>query len=186
MDIQHSRYSVTAASILGEFKRCGITHVVTVPDMLQIALHKLLEDPACGITVIPTTTEDQAIEVASGLYAGGKRAVVLMQNQGLFASINSIRALGLDSKIPLLMLVGQFGREFSNLGDDPRKSKRRMVRILEPLLETLDIPYWRLEGPADVGGVSKAWDAAQARSGPAVAIAGHFVGWSQPSEIASA
>lgn len=185
MDIQHSRYSVTAASILEEFKRCGITHVVTVPDMLQIALHKLLEDPACGITVIPTTTEDQAIEVASGLYAGGKRAAVLMQNQGLFASINSIRALGLDSRIPLLLLVGQFGREFTNLGDDPRKSKRRMVRILEPLLETLEIPFWRMEGPEDIDGVSKAWTAAQERSGPAAVIAGHFVGWSQPSEIAS-
>lgn len=183
MSTQHHHYSVSAASIVREFRLCGITHVVTVPDMLQIALHKLLEDPACGIQVIPTTTEDQAIEVAAGLYAGGKHAAVLMQNQGLFASINSIRALGLDSRIPLMLLVGQFGREFSNLGRSPRESKRRMVRILEPLLETLEIPYWRLECQDDIGGISKAWRAAQDSGGPAVAIAGHFVGWSQVTDI---
>jgi hypothetical protein len=100
-----------------------------------------------------------------------------IQDQGLYAGINSLRALGLDSKVPLLFVIGQFGREFSNLGGNPRDSKRRVVFMLEPLLETLGVPYWRLEGPDDMGNVEAAWKSSRERSGPAALIVGHFVGW---------
>ncbi|ASK35196.1 thiamine pyrophosphate-binding protein [Alloalcanivorax mobilis] len=172
----HSHYAVTASDVIAAFQRCGIDHVTTVPDMLQIALHDALEREP-GIRQINCTTEDQAIEVASGLWAGGARVAVLVQNQGFYAGINSLRALGLDSKIPLLFMIGQFGREWSNLGQDPRQSSRRMVRMLEPLLELLDIPYWRLEGPGDASHIDTAWRASRERSGPAALLVGHFIGF---------
>ena len=100
-----------------------------------------------------------------------------MQKQGFFAAINSIRAIGLDGRIPLFMVIGQFGREWSNLGHDPRTSKRLMVRMLEPLLETFDIPYWRLESLADRENIGIASEAAYKRGGgPTALIVGHFVG----------
>jgi sulfopyruvate decarboxylase TPP-binding subunit len=102
---------------------------------------------------------------------------VIVQNQGLYAGINSLRALGLDSKVPLFFVIGQFGREFSNLGSDPRDSKRRVVFLLEPLLETLGVPSWRLEGPDDLPNIEAAWQASRDRSGPTALIVGHFVGW---------
>ncbi|WP_374619352.1 thiamine pyrophosphate-binding protein [Pandoraea sp.] len=179
MNKEYAQYSVSANDILDRLHKCGVKHVVTVPDMLQIALHQALEAPDVGIQVTNTATEDQAVEVAAGLYAGGQNAVLLMQNQGFYACINSVRALGLDSSIPLCFLVGQFGREFSNLGQSPLASKRLMVRMLEPLLDTLDIPYWRLESSKDADGLVSAWNASRQRSGPAVAIAGHFLGWSE-------
>ena len=49
--------------------------------------------------------------------------------------------------------------------------------MLEPLLETLGVPYWRLEGPDDMGNVEAAWKSSRERSGPAALIVGHFVGW---------
>lgn len=145
MTINHTKYSVPASEFIKAFESNGIEFVTTVPDMLQIGLHSALDRPDSKIRSVNCTTEDQAIETAAGLYAGGKKTAVLVQNQGFFAAINSIRALGLDGRIPLFMVMGQFGREWSNLGEDPRTSKRLMVRMLEPLLETLEIPYWRLE-----------------------------------------
>jgi sulfopyruvate decarboxylase TPP-binding subunit len=173
----YAMHSISASTFVAEFQRCGINFVTTVPDMLQIALHSALEAKDAGIRSINCTTEDQAIEVAAGLYAGGGRVAILVQNQGFYAAINSLRALGLDSGIPLFLVIGQFGREFSNLGKDPRDSKRRMVRMLEPLLETLDVPYFRLEGAADTPNIKKAWDASRAACGPAALLVGHFVGW---------
>lgn len=175
--MDHSSYSVPAQAFVRAFERQGIEFVTTVPDMLQIALHCELEKPDSRIRSINCTTEDQAVETAAGLYAGGKRVAILVQNQGFFAAINSVRALGLDGRIPLFMVMGQFGREWANLGRDPRESKRLMVRMLEPLLETLDIPYWRLETAADEGNIDKACAAAFDRGGPSALIVGHFVGF---------
>ncbi|MDK9714408.1 MAG: thiamine pyrophosphate-binding protein [Sulfuritalea sp.] len=174
---QFSKYSVPAQAMIDAFKRCGIEYVTTVPDMVQIALHQILDGGESGLRVVHCTTEDQAIEVAGGLYAGGKKVAVIVQNQGFYAGINSLRALGLDSKVPLFFVIGQFGREFSNLGSDPRDSKRRVVFLLEPLLETLGVPSWRLEGPDDLPNIEAAWQASRDRSGPTALIVGHFVGW---------
>lgn len=175
MSIDHSQFSVPASEFIGAFKRCGIEYVTTVPDMLQIALHKALNQAESGIRSINCSTEDQAVETAAGLYAGGKKAAILVQNQGFFAAINSVRALGLDGRIPLFMVIGQFGREWNNLSQDPRKSKRLMVRMLEPLLETLDIPYWRAEGPNDAQNIELACRAAFDQSRPTALIVGHFI-----------
>ena len=170
-------HSVPAQAILDAFHRCGIRYVTTVPDMLQIALHQLLDRPESGIRSINCATEDQAVETAAGLWAGGAHAAILVQNQGFYAAINSLRALGLDSCIPLFFVIGQFGREFSNLGGDARLSGRRMVRMLEPLLETLEVPYWRLEGPDDLPNIERACVASRERGGPTALIVGHFIGF---------
>lgn len=175
--MEHSRYSAPARTFVQAFEENGIEFVTTVPDMLQIALHSELDKAGSRIRSINCTTEDQAVETAAGLFAGGKRCAILVQNQGFFAAINSVRALGLDGRIPLFMVIGQFGREWSNLGQDPRKSKRLMVRMLEPLLETLDIPYLRLETPDDHANIGRACKAAFERGGPSALIVGHFVGF---------
>lgn len=177
MTINHTKYSVPASEFIKAFESNGIEFVTTVPDMLQIGLHSALDRPDSKIRSVNCTTEDQAIETAAGLYAGGKKTAVLVQNQGFFAAINSIRALGLDGRIPLFMVMGQFGREWSNLGEDPRTSKRLMVRVLEPLLETLEIPYWRLECADDHENIGLACQAAFERGGPTALIVGHFVGF---------
>ena len=37
-------------------------------------------------------TENQAVECSAGLWIGGKKTVVIMQNQGFYAFVNAIRA----------------------------------------------------------------------------------------------
>jgi sulfopyruvate decarboxylase subunit alpha len=73
------------------------------------------------------------------LVIGGKRTAVLIQNQGLLNCINSLRAVGLDAGLPMLLVVGQFGREFDNVGQDPAQSRRRVVNLVEPMLDVMGI-----------------------------------------------
>jgi hypothetical protein len=45
---QFSKHSVSAQAMVDAFKRCGIDYVTTVPDMVQIALHQLLDSGESG------------------------------------------------------------------------------------------------------------------------------------------
>ena len=90
---------------------------------------------------------------------------------------SSIWAVGIDAKLPLVLMIVPWGREFVNLGQDPRNSRRRVVATLEPLLDTLGIRSWRLESPADLGNVGAAIDFAYGSSAPAAVVVGAYTGW---------
>jgi sulfopyruvate decarboxylase TPP-binding subunit len=172
------RYSVGAHAILDVFAAKHITHVTTVPDFAQFSLHLRLEEGYLpGVRLVRCCTEDQAIECAAGLWIGGKRPVVIMQNQGLYASMNALRAVGIDAKLPVVMMVGHWAREFANLGQDPRTSRRRVVAMVEPILDAMSVRYWRLESPADLANVGTAIDYAFNESAPAAVLVGAYTGW---------
>jgi sulfopyruvate decarboxylase subunit alpha len=172
------RYSVGAHAILDAFREKGITHVTTVPDYAQFSLHMRLEEGYLpGVRLVTCCTEDQAVECAAGLWIGGKKTVVIMQNQGFYASVNSMRGVGIDAKIPFVAMIGHWGREFANLGQDPRTSRRRVVAMVEPLLDALGIRYWRLEHPGEIGNVGAAIDYAYGQSAPAAVLVGAYTGW---------
>jgi sulfopyruvate decarboxylase subunit alpha len=173
-----SQYSVSARAILDVFRAKEITHVTTVPDYAQLSLQMRLEEGYLPATrVMRCCTEDQAVECSAGLWIGGKKAVVIMQNQGFYACVNSVRAVGIDAKLPLVLMIGPWGREFANLGQDPRQSRRRVVAMLEPMLDTLGIRHWRLESAADLGNVGAAIDYAYAESAPAAVVVGAYTAW---------
>ena len=170
-------YAIRAPLILDALVACGIDAVTTVPDFVQFSVHDCLERATHPIRYFRCCTEEQAITMAAGLHVGGLRPAVVMQNQGLYACVNALRAVGLDARIPLCLLVGQFGREFSNLGVDPRKSSRRMVRLLEPMLDALEVRYWRLESPDDLPNIARAIDWAHKNHAPAVLAVGAYTEW---------
>ena len=62
--------------------------------------------------------------MSGSLRIAGKKPVTVVQNQGLYACINTIRAVGLDASLLIVFLVGQFGREFANFGQDPSLAER--------------------------------------------------------------
>lgn len=175
---QLSQYSVSARAILDVFRQRGITHVTTVPDFAQFSLQLRLEEGYLPDTrVMRCSTEDQAVECAAGLWIGGKRPVVIMQNQGFYASINAIRAVGIDAKLPLVLMIGPWGREFANLGQDMRQSRRRVVAMLQPMLDVLGIRHWPLESPADLGNIGAAIDHAFDTGAPAAITVGAYTAW---------
>lgn len=172
------KFSVSSKSILDTIEKCKITHVTTVPDYAQLSLQIKLEEGYLPNTrVIRCSAEDQAIECAAGLWIGGKKPIVIMQNQGFYASINSIRAVGIDAKLPLVLMIGPWGREFSNLGQSMRQSNRKVISMLEPMMDVLGIRYWNLESSKDLGVIPEAIDHAFSESKPTAILVGAYTAW---------
>lgn len=164
--------SIDPRLILREIQRAGITHVVTVPDTHQKSLLALLAEQSVP-ELVTVCTEDEAMGINLGLYLGGKRPMLLIQNSGFYASINTIRGLCLDAKVPAVLLIGEFFR-------DPAKPSReqpaRLVRMLEPTLEVWQIPYHRLEAEQDLERIPKAVEQAWRERGPVAVLVGGETG----------
>ena len=115
--------------------------------------------------------------ISGGLLIAGATPVVVIQNQGLYASVNGLRAIGIDARIPIVMMIGQFGREEGNLHEDTQQSTRFIVRLLEPLLDTLGIPYFSLGKESDLANIQKAFDLARKEETPTAVITEGLLGW---------
>ncbi len=159
---------VPAEAILDIMDSLGVTDVVCVPDSFQKTLISKLSDRQSPRFMV-VCTEDEGIGVNAGLYMGGRSPMMMIQNNGIFAALNTIKAIALDAKVPTLMFVGQFQRDVHKPIEEQGS---RAVRMLEPTLATWGVPYWRLEGPEDLETIRLAHAEAWATGGPAVVIIG--------------
>lgn len=155
----------------------GVTHVVTVPDFVQFALHEKLASPNSAIAQIFACSEDQALTTATGLYVGGAVPAVMVQNQGLYKCLNTLRAACIDAGVPIVFFVGQFGREPENFDQPMPQSRRSMVRLMEPLLDAIGLKYWTVDGDADVPKVAEAFAHAHEAETAAIVLVGRNVIW---------
>lgn len=163
----------TGSLVLSALLEQGVTHVCTVPDWIQIDLHRaILADQSHSVRLLTFCSEDEAITTAAGLIAGGAHPVVVIQNQGLYAGLNALRAVGLDAGLPIVMLIGQFGREIENYTPDPQDSTRRVVRILEPILRAIDVEFWRIDSVDDLSCISAAFQRSRSSEKPTAVIFG--------------
>jgi sulfopyruvate decarboxylase subunit alpha len=135
--------------MLAAIRRAEVTHVVTVPDTHQRTLLDLLAE-SVEPELITVCTEDEAMGVNLGLYLGGKRPMLLIQNSGFYAAMNTVRGLSLDARVPACMLIGEYLRDPAV---PPADHPSRLVRLLEPTLQTWGIGYYRLDGPTDLASI---------------------------------
>jgi sulfopyruvate decarboxylase TPP-binding subunit len=142
--------------------------VLSVPDTHQRTVLAAL-DKERAIRVLTCATEDEANAVAAGLYIGGEPCIAMIQHAGLYASVNTLRGVALDGRVPMLYLIGLLGRERDR---DPRESRHSMVRYCGPLLDTFGVPHARLEGPDDVRLIPEYYRLAQQRRGPVALLVG--------------
>jgi len=168
----------SASGLLKSLQAAGVTHAVTVPDFVQFALHECIFAPESGIKSVLACAEDQALTTATGLYVGGARPFVMVQNQGMFKVANTLRATCIDAGVPMVFLVGQFGREPANIGKPMVESSRSMVRLMEPMLQAMGVRTWVVEDDADLGRVAEAFAHAQSAETAAVVLIGRHVTWS--------
>lgn len=135
---------IAAPVVLTALETVGITHVVTVPDTHQRTVLELL-----GTTPLPTiraATEDDVLAICAGLWMGGARPLALIQQLGLFASVNALRAFTHDQGVPLAILAGLYGRDVSlPVADDPASA----VRLCLPLLDSIGVRHTLVDTPAD-------------------------------------
>jgi len=130
-----------------------------------------------GVRLVGCCSENQVVTVAAGLALGGKRPLLMMQNQGLYNCINTLRAVCLDAQMPLVFMVGQFGREYANLGQPSTASRRTMVRIMEPLLNAINVPFLCLDSEADLVRMDEAYALAHAQRTAVVLLVSAPMAW---------
>ncbi len=171
------RFNIPAALFVKALKRNKVDYFVTVPDWVQLSVHKKIEDGVEGIQLVTCCNEDQAVVVSAGLRIGGKNPIVVVQNQGFHACVNATRAVGLDAQIPIVFLIGQFGREFRNFGEDPAKSRARIVRLVAPIAEALDMPHWLLETEDDLSYFDEAFAVALQQKRSVALVVGAPTAW---------
>jgi sulfopyruvate decarboxylase TPP-binding subunit len=160
--------SLDPHKVLAAIRSLGITHVITVPDTHQrslLALLALVKDP----TLITVCTEDEAIGINAGLYIGGARPMLLIQNNGLYACLNTVKAIALDAGVPTFMLIGEHGRDVAL---PSRKNKDLSVRMLEPTLELWNVPYHRLERETDLSDLPRLYESCLELERPVASLVG--------------
>lgn len=161
--------ALAGGGIIDAIKESGIDYVVSVPD---ITTSEGLLRPLAKTTkprLIRVCKEDEGIGICAGLAYTGKRALLLIQHTGLLDSINAVRGVAVEYALPICMMVGLLEKE---PGVPPRQSKRYGVRIVEPVLEAMGIPYHEIETDADIGKIKPAIDDAYAGSHPVVMLVG--------------
>jgi sulfopyruvate decarboxylase TPP-binding subunit len=161
--------SLHGGGIIQQIKASGIEYVVSVPD---ITTSEGLLRPLAKATnprLIRVCKEDEGVGICAGLAYTGKRSLLLIQHTGLLDSINAVRGVAVEYKLPICMMVGLLEKE---PGVPPLQSKRYGVRIVEPILDAMGISYHEIETDADVGKVRPAIDDAYAGSHPVVMLIG--------------
>lgn len=160
---------LSALDLIQAIKRAGIRFIVALPDRTtsEHLLKPMLQDPE--LRVVQICKEDEGVSICSGLYAAGQRALLLMQHTGLLDSINALRGIAVEGKNPVCMMVGLLNKE---PGVPPTQSKHYGIRVVEPVLDAMQIAHHLIEVPHDVEKIVPAIEAAYERSLPVVMLIG--------------
>ena len=153
------------ASVIAELKKNNISHVVWLPDSETNFMYQLLTNEPT-LDLVPVCREGETMAIAAGLWVGGKRPIVLIQNTGIFEAGDSIRGLGLDINQPLVMLVGYRGWSRHGLTTDSA------ARFIEHILHAWGISYYLIETDADADRISLAIEEAERTSKPVAVLVG--------------
>lgn len=160
----------SAQKIVNELKKQDITHVIGVPDNGSARIYELLRSEP-EIEVITVTREGEAFAIASGLYVGGKRPVIIIQNTGFLESGDAIRGTVVNMRVPVVVFIGYRG--YHNRDEDGQWIDS-VATFLEPTLKAWNLPYEMLEIDADILCIQRAFEKTAKTSLPAaVLLIGH-------------
>lgn len=161
--------TLKADDIIREIKRAGIRFIVALPDRVtsHYLLKTMLEDPE--FKVVQVCKEDEGVSICSGLYAAGQRSLLMMQYTGLLDSVNALRGIAMEGRNPVCMMVGLLGKE---PGVPPTQAKRYGIRIIEPILDAMEIEHHLVEEPTDVSKIVPAVEEAYSSSMPVAMLIG--------------
>jgi sulfopyruvate decarboxylase TPP-binding subunit len=159
----NDKTQLSGASILNALKAAGIEYVISVPDLTtsEGVLRPLAKDSQ--LKLVRVCREEEAIGICAGLLAGGKRAAILIQYTGFMASTNAIRAIAMEYRQPICMLVGLL---FADAPEDPRQSANYGVNRMIPLIEALGMPWQLARNDDEAAAIAPALTRAFERSEP--------------------
>jgi sulfopyruvate decarboxylase TPP-binding subunit len=156
-------------NIIAAIKEANVGFVLSVPDIVTSAglLRPIANDTM--LRLVRVCKEDECVGIASGLTYTGKRALILIQYTGFLDSLNAIRAVAVEYKQPICMMVGLLGHEPERA---PTASGRYGVRIIEPICDAMGIPHHLVSQDSDVAKIKPAIEKAYADSFPVAILIG--------------
>ena len=147
-DVQKA--ALTPETVLALMKKNGVTHVVWLPDSETNWLFVLMKaEPS--LTLVGVNREGLAFSAASGIYAGGKTPLILIQNTGLMESGDSMRGLTMQMEVPVVLMVGYRGYTRHGVNKDTAAT------YTERFLNAFNINYYLVEEDGDAERISIAF-----------------------------
>ena len=163
---------LSGAAIIAALAAARIEFIAAVPDITTS--QGLLWPIARGrdFKLIRLCKEDEGVAVCAGLAVAGRRAALLIQHTGFLDSINAIRGIGCDQAQPICMVIGLLGKEPLV---PPAQSQSFGVRLVEPILDAMEIPHFCIESGNEIARLPRAIERAYATSRPMAALIGQPV-----------
>jgi sulfopyruvate decarboxylase subunit alpha len=159
----------SAARALAVIKQIGFTDVVSIPDGESRHLYQALVDEPTIEVYLPTR-EGEGIALAAGLWVGGRKPLLLIQNTGLMEAGDALRGCGIGPRIPLLLLIGWRGYPGAEAGALPIDSA---YPYTEPLLDAWGVPHRQLMSDDDLDVIQEMATLATDTSMPAAVVYGY-------------
>jgi sulfopyruvate decarboxylase TPP-binding subunit len=163
--VQQQAALLRPETMVEEFKKNKVTHIITIPDSETNYLYELMEEQD-WLDVIPVSREGEAFSTALGLNIAGKVPVVLIQNTGMMESGDSIRGMALDAGFPLVMVIGYRGWTRHGVTTDTAAT------YTEPFLHAFNIKYYLVESNEDGARISNAFKDARTTKRPVAVLIG--------------
>ena len=163
--VQQQAALLKPETLIEEFKKNGVTHIVTIPDSETNYLYELMKEQP-WLDIVPASREGETFAIALGLTVGGKVPVCVIQNTGMMESGDSIRGMAIDAGFPLVMLIGYRGWTRHGVITDSA------ARYTETFLHAMGINYYLVEQDDDASRISVAVEEARATSRPVAVLIG--------------
>ena len=157
--------SLSPETVMRQMKRNGVSDIVWLPDSETNWLFLLIKaDP--DLRLVGVTREGHACSIAAGLFAGGRKPMMLIQNTGMMESGDSIRGWLMGLNVPIVLMVGYRGYTRHGVNTDTAAT------YTERFLMAFDIPFYLVENDGDAERISIAFQEADRIRGPVVVLVG--------------
>ena len=160
-----STVALSPETVLRQMKDNGVTDVVWLPDSETNWLYLLMKsDPA--LRLVGVSREGHACSIAAGLFAGGRKPLILIQNTGMMESGDSIRGWLLGLNVGVVLMVGYRGWTRHGVTTDTAAT------YTERFLMAFGLEYYLVESDADAPRITTAFEAAAKTCRPVVVLVG--------------
>lgn len=148
--------------IVAALESLGLTHVVWLPDSTLGTWETALAESE-QLRLVRVCREGEAWAIAAGLYLGGARPIVVIQNTGFFESGDAMRNVLFDMELPLYAVVGYRSYLLEGSRDTARK-------FTEPVLAAWGIDHVLVDSPERLALLADHYRRCQASRKPGVTL----------------
>ena len=160
-----STTALSPETVLAEMKKNGVSHIVWLPDSETNWLYLLMQaEPS--LSLVGISREGHASSIAAGLWLGGAKPLILIQNTGMLEAGDSIRGWLMSLNVPIVLMVGYRGWTRHGVTTDT------VATYTERFLMAFGINYYLVENDADSPRIAVAFEEAERTKRPVVVLVG--------------